>query len=307
MTIYTCSTGANKLKNICFILNPNGGDKTSGKIFDQVKNTFKKENFYLEHFETEWRGHAYDYGKNLSFNKYDCVCIIGGDGTMHEFLNGMLDRGDKRKIPLGLIPGGTGNSFMRDLNCLFPEDAAKRIVSGKIRYIDILKIQNEENVYFCFNVVGWGIPTAVVEKAEILRWFGKQRYNIAAIWEILKNEKRYAKILINGNKIEGNFGFIMGSNTMHAGNGMKVAPEAKIDDGLIDLIIVKNSSRIRYLSLFPRIFNGTHVKDDIVQYLKVERFSIIPENNSKLTIDGEVYGSTPINVEVIPKAIEVIV
>tara|TARA_S200000501_G_scaffold378011_1_gene438644 strand:+ start:3526 stop:4413 length:888 start_codon:yes stop_codon:yes gene_type:complete len=295
------------LKNICVILNPTGGDKDSRKIFNQIKNIFEDKNFGLKLFETEWRGHAFDYGKNLSFNKYDCVCIIGGDGTMHEFLNGMLHREDRRKIPVGLIPGGTGNSFMRDLNCLIPEDAAKRIISGKIRYIDILKIQNEENIYFCFNVVGWGMPTAVVDRAEKLRWFGKQRYNVAAILEIIMNQKRFTRILVDGKEIKGDFGFIMGSNTMHAGNGMKVAPKAKIDDGFIDLIIVKKSSRFKYLTLFPKIFDGTHIKDNIVQYVKVERFSIIPEKNSKLTIDGEVYGSTPISVEIVPRAIGVMV
>ncbi len=295
------------MKNICVILNPTGGDKDSRKIFNQIKNIFEDKNFGLKLFETEWRGHAFDYGKNLSFNKYDCVCIIGGDGTMHEFLNGMLHREDRRKIPVGLIPGGTGNSFMRDLNCLIPEDAAKRIISGKIRYIDILKIQNEENIYFCFNVVGWGMPTAVVDRAEKLRWFGKQRYNIAAILEIIMNQKRFTRILVDGKEIKGDFGFIMGSNTMHAGNGMKVAPKAKIDDGFIDLIIVKKSSRFKYLTLFPKIFDGTHIKDNIVQYVKVERFSIIPEKNSKLTIDGEVYGSTPISVEIVPRAIGVMV
>ncbi len=295
------------MKNICVILNPTGGDKDSRKIFNQIKNIFEDKNFGLKLFETEWRGHAFDYGKNLSFNKYDCVCIIGGDGTMHEFLNGMLHREDRRKIPVGLIPGGTGNSFMRDLNCLIPEDAAKRIISGKIRYIDILKIQNEENIYFCFNVVGWGMPTAVVDRAEKLRWFGKQRYNVAAILEIIMNQKRFTRILVDGKEIKGDFGFIMGSNTMHAGNGMKVAPKAKIDDGFIDLIIVKKSSRFKYLTLFPKIFDGTHIKDNIVQYVKVERFSIIPEKNSKLTIDGEVYGSTPISVEIVPRAIGVMV
>ena len=102
----------------------------------------------------------------------DVGIVVGGDGTMHELINGMMTRTDGRKLPIGLITGGTGNSFMHDMDCLDPVNAAKRIVTDRRRSIDIFRCEADGTIYYGFNIVGWGIPTDANNLAEKLRWMG---------------------------------------------------------------------------------------------------------------------------------------
>jgi diacylglycerol kinase family enzyme len=226
---------------------------------------------------------------------------------MHEVINGMMTRTDGRKLSIGLITGGTGNSFMHDMHCLDPVNAAKRIVTGRRRLIDIFRCESDGAIYYGFNIVGWGIPTDANNLAEKLRWMGGQRYNVAAIIEVIRHRMRFARIEIDGNIIGADFGFVIGCNTKHTGKGMQMAPLARLDDGLIDLLIVRKVGRMKLLRLFPKIFSGKHIGDPAVDYRQVSEFSINPEDNDTLNIDGEMLGSTPIKVTMMPKEIEVLV
>ena len=139
---------------------------------------------------------------------------------MHEVMNGMMTRTDDRKLSIGLITGGTGNSFMHDMDCLDPVNAAKRIVTGRRRLIDIFRCEADREIHYGFNIVGWGIPTDANNLAEKLRWMGGQRYNVAAIIEVIRHRMRFARSEIDGNIIGADCGFVIWCNTIHTGNGM---------------------------------------------------------------------------------------
>ncbi len=288
-------------------VNPHGGVKQGLGILEKVKPLFNEAGAELTILETEYAGHATVLARTLPFEGYDGFCAIGGDGTLHEVINGMLKREDGKKIPIGLITGGTGNSFMHDMDCLDPMVATKRILTGRTRTIDIAEVDaNGETIYGC-NIVGWGMVTDVNFIAERLRWLGGQRYNIASIIEVLRHRQRVAKVVIDGRAIVADFGFILACNTVHTGRGMKMAPLAQLDDGLLDLIIIRKGGRIRLLTLFTKLFKGTHIGDPVVEYRQVKEFSIIPQDRNTLNIDGEILGSTPIHVKVLQRAIEVLV
>ena len=286
------------MKKLFLIYNPHGGLKKGKNILRKVKPIFQEAEKELIILESEYSGHAFDYANTLNFQGHDGLCVIGGDGTMHEVINGMLNRKDKSRIPLGLITGGTGNSFMHDIDCLDPIKAARKIITGKMRAIDIAKVTANDTIYYSFNLIGWGVPTDSNLLAEKLRWRGGLRYSISAIFEVLKAKKRIAKLRFDGNEIEADFTFIMGCNTMHVGKGMKMAPEALIDDGKLDLIVVKKVSRFRLLFLFPKLFSGSHVDSPLVDYVQVKQFSIIPKIKNGLNIDGEMKGFTPAHVQI---------
>ena len=130
---------------------------------------------------------------------------------------------------------------------------------------------------------------------------------MASILEVLSHRKRFARVSIDNNSIASDFAFIIGCNTIHTGKGMKMAPLARLDDGLIDLIIVRKVSRFKLLKLFPKVFAGNHISDPGVDYRQVKKFSILPEKDRQLNIDGEVLGTTPVEVEVLPQEIELMV
>ena len=288
-------------------VNPHGGTKKGSKVLSQVLPIFESENAEVTVIETEYAGHARDLAMDVDMTNYDGFCCIGGDGTMHEAINGLLKRKDKKRFPLGLITGGTGNSFMCDMNCQDPIDATKRILSGNRRFIDVLECNSNGDVYYAFNLVGWGMPTDINNLAEKMRWLGTQRYNVATLIEVMRNSKRFAELKVNGESITDDFAFIIACNTIHVGKGMKMAPKAQLDDGLVDIIIVPKVNRFSLLKLFPKLFTGEHINSPELQYKQVNSFSIIPKENNKLNIDGELLGTTPVNVRVLQKEIEILI
>ena len=292
------------MKKLYLTVNPFGGLKKGPKILKKVLPLFENKNIELTVIETEHAGHNKKIAMDVDMSGYDGFCCIGGDGTLSEVINGQMNRKDLLKFPIGLITGGTGNSFMHDLECLDPLEAAKRVINGKRRNIDIFSCKTNDELFYGFNILGWGIPTDANLLADKMRWVGKQRYNIASIFEVLSHKKRFARVSIDDNSIAADFAFIIGCNTIHTGKGMKMAPLARLDDGLIDLIIVRKVSRFKLLKLFPKVFSGNHISDPGVDYRQVKKFSIFPEKDRQLNIDGEVLGSTPVKVEVLPREIE---
>ena len=295
------------MKKYYLLVNPKGGHKRGLEIYEKVKHIFSSAGTNITVLHTEYAGHAFDFANTLDFVGYDGLCAIGGDGTMYELINGMLKRDDNHKIPIGLITGGTGNSFMYDVDCLDPIDAAKRIVQHKLRPLDIAKVIANGELFYSFNIIGWGLATDAGKLAEKLRWLGGVRYDVASIIEVLKGKDRIATLTLDEEVIKENFIFIIGCNTIHTGKAMKMAPLAQLNDGKIDLIIVRKTSRINLLKLFPKLFSGDHIKSPLVEYRQVKNFSISLEETNDLTIDGEIIGSTPLYVQMIPKMVNVLV
>ena len=295
------------MKKYYLLVNPKGGHKRGLEIYEKVKHIFSSAGTNITVLHTEYAGHAFDFANTLDFVGYDGLCAIGGDGTMYELINGMLKRDDNHKIPIGLITGGTGNSFMYDVDCLDPIDAAKRIVQHKLRPLDIAKVNANGELFYSFNIIGWGLATDAGKLAEKLRWLGGVRYDVASIIEVLKGKDRIATLTLDEEVIKENFIFIIGCNTIHTGKAMKMAPLAQLNDGKIDLIIVRKTSRINLLKLFPKLFSGDHIKSPLVEYRQVKNFSISLEEINDLTIDGEIIGTTPLNVQMIPKMINVLI
>ena len=291
------------MKKILILTNPYSGKKKGEKILNNIINVF--ENTPCELITTTHANHPYEIARDINVDEFLGFCVIGGDGTMHEVINGMLSRNDKKQIPIGLIPGGTGNSFMHDMDSLNPIDAAKKIIKLQTQKIDLIKVTTNEETIFSFNVVGWGMPPDINILAEKMRWLGMQRYNIASLIEIMKLKKRDCKLIINDENILDDYSFVLCCNTIHTGKGMKIAPKAKLNDGLIDVVAVKKTSRLKLLTLFPKIFSGKHIDDPVVKYHQVHSISINPEINSSLIIDGEIIGKTPSKMEILPTAIEI--
>ena len=295
------------MKKYYLTVNPYGGGKKGPKILKDVLPLFEQKNIELNIIETEYAGHNRDLANQLNMDGYDGFCCIGGDGTLNEVINGLLTRKDRLKFPIGLITGGTGNSFMHDLDCLDPIEAANKIISDKRRFIDVFSCNTDDKTFYGFNILGWGIPTDANILADKLRWMGPQRYNFASIIEVLRHKKRFARVIIDNNSIGADFAFIIGCNTIHTGKGMRMAPLARLNDGLIDLIIVRKVSRFKLLKLFPKVFSGKHIGDPGVDYRQVKQFKIMSEDKSQLNLDGEVLGSTPVEVKILPKEVEILI
>ena len=293
------------MKPLLIIANPYSGKKQGKKICDNILNVFEYKNINHHIIQTTHHNHPYEIANSIDVNEFIGICIIGGDGTMHEVINGLMNRTHNQQLPVGLIPGGTGNSFMHDLNCLDPIDAAEKISNLEIRKIDIMKIETDTQKIYSYNVAGWGMPPDINILAEKMRWLGFQRYNIASLIEIMRFKKRQCDLIINNENISDDYSFVLCCNTIHTGKGMKIAPKAKVDDGLMDVIAVKKTNRLKLFSLFPKIFSGKHIEDPLVSYNQVDAISISPKNNTNLIVDGEIIGKTPCRINILPKKLDI--
>jgi diacylglycerol kinase family enzyme len=111
--------------------------------------------------------------------------------------------------------------------------------------------------------------------------------------------------VIDGEESQDDFLFTIACNTKHTGRGMKMAPKSELNDGLIDLVLVRDAGRLKLLQMFPKVFDGSHIEDPIVEYHQVRSFSVTPTEDEILNLDGELKGSTPFSVTVLPSSFSV--
>ena len=293
----------NKPKKLYFLLNPFAGNGNAYNIFKLVKSILDKEQIEIESYLSQSKGDIERFITNEDLSEFDGICVIGGDGTIHEAIEGLMQSEKSKYLSLGIIPAGSGNAFAEDLGLRDPLDGLENIIIGNISRIDVMRIKTRHNINYAVNIIGWGMASNVNILAEKLRWLGNIRYSIASILSILKIKLQTVNIIIENQVFEGKTAFFIALNTIHTGKGMKMAPKAKLNDGLIDIILLKKASRLRILKIFLQLFSGKHIYDPLVQYMQVKSFSINSENDF-LNIDGENIGQTPIEVSVERNAIQ---
>ena len=300
------------MHTVLLIVNPISGKKAAKKILPTVVSEFEKSQLQIKIIESEYKGHIESILNTYSIEDYYFCCIIGGDGSFHEAVNGLMKRSDNLKVPLCLVPAGSGNSLARDLGILDLKIAINSIINGKKISIDISKIDCNNQSIYTFNIAGWGMVATVGINAERFRWLGTSRYTILSIFEIIFKKTNSANIIYYNkenkkHELNDNFMFAVLCNTIHTGKGMKIAPKAKLNDGLIDLVLIKDASRLKLLRLMSKLFSGKHIYDDIVEYVQLSKFELKTHVTSQLNIDGEIKGSAPFELSVIPQAIEIII
>jgi diacylglycerol kinase (ATP) len=293
----------NKPKKLYFLLNPFAGNGNAYNIFKLVKSILDKEQIEIESYLSQSKGDIEKFITNEDLSEFDGICVIGGDGTIHEAIEGLMQSEKSKYLSLGIIPAGSGNAFAEDLGLRDPLDGLENIIIGNISRIDVMRIKTRHNINYAVNIIGWGMASNVNILAEKLRWLGNIRYSIASILSILKIKLQKANIIIENQVFDGKTAFFIALNNIHTGKGMKMAPKAKLNDGLIDIILLKKASRLRILKIFSQLFSGKHIYDPLVQYMQVKSFSINSENDF-LNIDGENIGQTPIEVSVERNAIQ---
>lgn len=293
------------VRKLLTIMNPRGGLRRGAVILDAVRPIFADAHVELDIHETDRAGHATALVENAALAEFDGVCVIGGDGTAHEVVRGLMLRKPEVRIPIGLIPAGAGNTLHHELGCEDPTVAAQRIVAGGTRPLDVATVTTEQGIFYCINIVGWGAVVDINVTAEHLRWLGRSRYTWAALWHVLWPRPRRATLMLDGQRIDGEFLFVIGCNTRSTGSRMMLAPQAVIDDGLIDVVALRNTSRWQILKVFRKAFDGSHLTLPCVECHQVQTFSLASEHLEQLNLDGELEGASPLSVEVLSAAIRV--
>ncbi|TPW75052.1 diacylglycerol/lipid kinase family protein [Schumannella soli] len=245
-------------------------------------------------------------------SKPDAFVVVGGDGMVNLAAN-LLAR---TKVPMGLVPSGTGNDMARGLG--IPHDdteaairhldaALKRpprtIDAALMRFTDAKTGTATEKWFAC--MLSAGFDAIVNERANNMRNpKGPSRYILAMLIELLKLKPIRYRLEIDGRPLETAASLVAVGNAISLGGGMKLTPDAQVDDGVLDVAVVQPLSRLGFLKLFPSVFKGTHVRDKRVAIYPAKRVRI--EADVVAYADGERVAPLPIDVEVVPGALRVL-
>jgi YegS/Rv2252/BmrU family lipid kinase len=293
-----------KIKKLCLILNPKAGSQDHEAVLKLIHTELDRLQIKHLTYRSEYKGAISNFIQNENLEGFEGICVIGGDGTINEAVNGLMKSGKSRSIALGIIPRGSGNAFAEDLGELTPLGALKTILKGYITPIDLFKIDHKGEVSFAINIIGWGMAAEVNILAEKLRWLGGIRYSIASLLGVLRMKKKRLEFVLDDTSFNGEGLFFLALNTIHTGKGMQMAPYAILNDGLIDIVLVKSASKLRVIKIFTQLFSGKHINDPHVEYKQIRHFTLNTEGDP-LNIDGENIGKTPIQAELIHKGIKI--
>jgi YegS/Rv2252/BmrU family lipid kinase len=286
------------------IVNPHGGNARGLTAWQQAGREFRSAGARVDVQFTTRAGHAAELAATLAFDDSDALVVVGGDGTLHEVVNGLMRRADKPP-PLGLIAGGTGNSVRQHLGLCSPIEAARQILEGQPMPLDLARVETAGRKVYCTNLVGWGGVVDVNRGAEKLRWLGPPRYAIATAWQMAAPRFRRARLTVDGQECEADYLFVVGCCTAYVGSGMRMAPRADLSDGLIDVVAVRRVTRRQMAKLFSRVFSGTHIGLPFVEYRQVRSFAV-SEAGGPLNLDGELAGSAPFSAAAVPAALRLL-
>lgn len=240
--------------------------------------------------------------------KPDALVVVGGDGMVNLGVNLVATTG----IPLGIVPSGTGNDMSRGLsipvgNTEAAIEALLEALTRAPRVIDAGLVTHPDGStswYAC--VLSAGFDAIVNERANLMRWpRGRQRYNLALLRELAMLKPIRYRLELDGIASETDAVLVAVGNNTSLGGGMLVTPDAALDDGLLDILVVQPLSRTAFLRIFPRVFKGTHVTDPRVTISRARRIRIDAADIVAYA-DGERVAALPIEVEVRPGALRVL-
>ncbi len=291
---------------VLLVYNSNAGHQRANKILPQIEAAFVDHEITFDLALTDYPEHATEIVRYADFQDYDGIVAAGGDGTLFEIINGYFKNKSKARIPLGILPVGTGNAFARDLELDYSKwgEAIKIIAMQKPKKVDAGKFQSHGQEYYFLNILGLGFVADVTKTARRLKILGDSAYTFGVLHRTLVLQSSQMSIQIDGHLLERRCTFIEISNTRYTANFL-MAPNAKVDDGLLDVTIAGKMSRRRLLQCFPKIFTGEHVDLPEVEIYQAKKIKIESDETKVLTPDGELIGITPVNIECIPGAVEV--
>ena len=241
-------------------------------------------------------------------SKPDAFVVIGGDGMVNLGANLVARTG----VPLGIIPSGTGNDMARVLG--IPHDNVEKAIEAFAealnhppRTIDAAYASSDDGEGRWFGcMMSAGFDALANERANNMHHpKGASRYTIALVLELARLKRIDYKLTMDGVVTETGATLVCVGNGESLGGGMKVTPTARVDDGLLDVLVVQPLSRINFMRIFPKVFKGEHIKDHRVEVHKVKKVRIEAAGVVGYA-DGDRFAPLPINIEVRPGALKVL-
>ena len=278
-----------------FIINPTAGGKNGKKIkkvvgvIEQILT--QKGVDYRLHYSTH-KGHAKTLTEELISNKATDIVVIGGDGTLHEVVNGFTDF----NVNLGLVPCGTGNDFASALGIsLNPEKAIEIILNQTPKYVDFIQLPKVRGI----NIVGTGIDVDVLKRYEKLKRKNKFNYTTCLVKTLFSFEYSNFTAKINDKEIPYRSFIACIANGNVYGGGIPICPIADPTDNKLNFVAVKSMPKLKIIGAFLKLKKGKVLSLKQAEHFECQKVDILTDKPCTINVDGELYEDMPFSAQIV--------
>jgi diacylglycerol kinase (ATP) len=296
---------------VLLIVNPIRSTKAP-RLLTRIEYTLERLGVHCDLKFTEQRGHGIDLASQGVAQGYRSIVAVGGDGTVNEVVNGVFGS----DVAVFSIPLGAGNDFLRNLGIRTWEQACQVLAEGGITHIDLGLAEYRDDAarlkqryYAVVADAGFGSEMIRNLPRRFRHALGGNLGYVVSVYRTALQRQAHARRLrvrVDGElRYDERFLLVEVLNGMYAGGGLKVAPQAKLGDGLLEVFLVRDMSWLKIWVLFPRILRGTHIEHEGVRYFRARNVKVEAEHDVRVSVDGELIGQTPVRFSIIPGALKV--
>ncbi len=275
------------------ILNPTAGKKRALKNLLVVEDILRKRGIPYEAHKTTAIHDGETIARRLTLSGEQEIIVLGGDGTLHEVLNGI---DDIAKCRLGLVPSGTGNDFAGKIGLpLDPEKALEIILKGETKPTDYLEVGGLR----CMNVGGMGMDVDVLERCKRGKFKGKMKYLFSLLRSLFAFKGLPITVESEGREEKHDALIAAACNGTQFGGGICICPAAEVDDGKIDVVVVDCiGGKIKIIKAFLQLMKGRILQYPATTHFTCERVRFSPDQPCTLQLDGELYKGIDFDVKI---------
>ncbi len=287
-------------REIALLTNPTSGKGRGGKVRDRALGRLRSAGLDVRSLQGRDAAEALDLARQCVTDGVDALVVCGGDGMVHLAVQALAGTG----TPLGIVPAGTGNDVARyfDLPRKDPDAAVDRVVAGRTRTIDLARSGEQ---YFV-TVLAAGFDAAVNERANRMTWpKGQMRYNLATLAELRVFEPLPYTLQLDDRQVSLEAMLVAVGNGPSFGGGLRITEGAVLDDGLLDVVVIKPITKPDLVRTYPKLFKGTHIHHPQYEHHLVRSVTVAAPGIVAYA-DGERFGPLPLTVECAPGALTVL-
>lgn len=291
------------------IVNSAAGGGAAKRRAPKALNALRSAGFDIETHATLRPGHATAIARRAWAEGYRRFLSIGGDGTTYEVVNGLFPVEGEGRPRLGILPLGTGNSFLRDFGITSADQALRAVLSRQARRIDVVRVDHADGVLHYVNLLSVGFSARVGDLTNRrFKRLGMAGYAVAVALSVARLEpERFALRADGAAETDAHPCTLLSfSNSRFTGGTMQMAPNADPSDGALDVIRIDPVDRGTLLRALPRLYKGTHVDLPVVSEARAREIHFEPAPPVPIMVDGEIIHAALRRLEVLPGALEVL-
>ena len=297
--------------NFLVIVNPAAGGGRCARLVGPALEKLRAAGLGLDVKETSAVGDATRIARNAYMQGYRKFIAVGGDGTSYEIVNGLFPEALEGQPPtLGFLPLGTGNSFLRDFNDRGVDGAMEALLAQRTRPCDVLRMAHREGVIHYINLLSVGFAADVnMTRSRTFSGWGELGYFLSIFLRLARLDRRPFPLLAEGmTEIDHRRClFLTFNNSKFTGGTMMIAPDAKVDDGLIEYVRWGPIGRVGLIRNLSTLYDGTHVKHPLAERKAVKQIEFQLEHPVDVMVDGEALTLHLEKLDVLPSALRVVV